>query len=78
MSNSISALSTVPAGSIGDGGASIIRQNIGSGKKDRALKVFKSVFLVDVAWGTLGFYLHGYFSTRFSRYFRAEMQCLPN
>ena len=43
--------------SIGDGGASIIRQNIGSGKKDRALKVFKSVFLVDVAWGTLGFLL---------------------
>ena len=37
VSNSISALSTVPAGSIGDGGASIIRQNIGSGKKDRAL-----------------------------------------
>ncbi len=36
VSNSISALSTVPAGSIGDGGASIIRQNIGSGKKDRA------------------------------------------
>ena len=57
VSNSISALSTVPAGSIGDGGASIIRQNIGSGKKDRALKVFKSVFLVDVAWGTLGFLL---------------------
>ena len=57
VSNSVSALSTVPAGSIGDGGASIIRQNIGSGKKDRALKVFKSVFLVDVAWGTLGFLL---------------------
>ena len=36
VSNSISALSTVPAGSIGDGGASIIRQNIGSGKRDRA------------------------------------------
>ena len=78
VSNSISALSTVPAGSIGDGGASIIRQNIGSGKKDRALKVFKSVFLVDVAWEHWDFYLHGYFSTRFSRYFRAEMQCLPN
>lgn len=57
ISNSISALSTVPAGSIGDGGAAIIRQNIGSGKRDRALQVFRSVFIVDVAWGTLGFLL---------------------
>lgn len=54
ISNSISALSTVPAGSIGDGGAAIIRQNIGSGKRNRALQVFRSVFIVDVAWGTLG------------------------
>lgn len=57
ISNSISALSTVPAGSIGDGGAAIIRQNIGGGKRRRALQVFRSVFLVDVAWGTLGFFL---------------------
>lgn len=57
ISNSISALSTVPAGSIGDGGAAIIRQNVGSGKRDRALQVFRSVFIVDVAWGTLGFLL---------------------
>lgn len=40
VSNSISSLSTVPAGSIGDGGAAIIRQNIGGGNKERALKVF--------------------------------------
>ena len=36
VSNSVSALSTVPAGSIGDGGAALIRQNIGHGNPQRA------------------------------------------
>ena len=40
VSNSVSALSTVPAGSIGDGGAALIRQNIGHGNPQRALKFF--------------------------------------
>lgn len=55
VSNSISALSTTSAGSIGDGGAAIIRQNVGNGNKDRALRVFGCVFLVDVVWGVVGF-----------------------
>lgn len=57
VSNSMSALSTVPAGSIGDGGAALIRQNIGHGNLDRALKLFRCVFVVDLAWGILGFVL---------------------
>lgn len=57
VSNTVSALSTVPAGSIGDGGAALIRQNIGNSNPDRALKVFRSVFIVDVVWGVLGFLL---------------------
>ena len=55
VSNSISALSTVPAGSIGDGGAAIIRQNIGAGNKERALKVFGTVFATDMVCGVFGF-----------------------
>lgn len=55
VSNSISALSTVPAGTIGDGGAAVIRQNIGNDNKERALRVFGCVFLVDVIWGIVGF-----------------------
>lgn len=55
VSNSISALSTVPAGSIGDGGAAIIRQNLGSGKLNRALRAFRTVFAVDMVWGGVGF-----------------------
>lgn len=55
VSNSISALSTVPATSIGDGGAAIIRQNVGNENKERALRVFGCVFLVDVIWGVVGF-----------------------
>ena len=55
VSNSISALSTVPAGSIGDGGAAVIRQNIGSGKLCRALRAFRVVFAVDMVWGVFGF-----------------------
>lgn len=55
VSNSISSLSTVPAGSIGDGGAAIIRQNIGGGNKERALKVFGTVFATDIIWGVFGF-----------------------
>lgn len=55
VSNSISALSTVPAGSIGDGGAAIIRQNIGVGNKERALKVFGTVFATDMVCGVFGF-----------------------
>ena len=57
VSNSISALSTVPAGSIGDGGAALIRQNIGHGNPQRALKIFRCVFIVDFVWGVLGFIL---------------------
>ncbi len=57
VSNSVSALSTMPAASIGDGGAALIRQNIGNQNPDRALQVFRSVFLVDVVWGTAGFLL---------------------
>lgn len=55
ISNTISALSTVPAGSIGDGGAAIIRQNLGNSNPSRALKVFRCVFIVDVIWGVIGF-----------------------
>ena len=55
VSNSISSLSTVPAGSIGDGGAAIIRQNTGGGNKERALKVFGTVFATDIIWGVFGF-----------------------
>lgn len=55
VSNSMSALSTVPAGSIGDGGAAVIRQNIGSGKLRRALRAFRVVFAVDMIWGVFGF-----------------------
>lgn len=55
VSNSISALSTVPAGSIGDGGAAVIRQNVGNGNRERALRVFGCVFLIDVIWGVVGF-----------------------
>lgn len=55
VSNSMSALSTVPAGSIGDGGAAVIRQNIGSGKLRRALRAFRVVFAVDMVWGVFGF-----------------------
>lgn len=55
VSNSISALSTVPATTIGDGGAAIVRQNVGSGQRLRALYVFRCVFVIDVVWGTLGF-----------------------
>ena len=57
VSNSVSALSTVPAGSIGDGGAALIRQNIGHGNPQRALKIFRCVFIVDFVWGVLGFIL---------------------
>ena len=57
VSNSVSALSTVPAGSIGDGGAALIRQNIGYGNLQRALKIFRCVFIVDFVWGVLGFIL---------------------
>lgn len=55
VSNSMSALSTVPAGSIGDGGAAVIRQNIGNGKLRRALRAFRVVFAVDMVWGVFGF-----------------------
>lgn len=55
VSNSISALSTMPASTIGDGGAAVIRQNIGNDNKERALRVFGCVFLVDVIWGVFGF-----------------------
>lgn len=55
VSNSISALSTTSAGSIGDGGAAIIRQNVGGGNRERALRVFGCVFVVDILWGAVGF-----------------------
>lgn len=55
VSNSISALSTTSAGSIGDGGAAIIRQNVGSGNRERALRVFGCVFVIDILWGAVGF-----------------------
>ena len=58
VSNSVSALSTVPAGSIGDGGAALIRQNIGHGNPQLSPEnFFGAFFIVDFVWGVLGFIL---------------------
>lgn len=55
VSNSISSISTMPPSSIGDGGAAIIRQNLGAGNKHRALKVFRSILIINLVFGMIAF-----------------------
>lgn len=54
VSNSISSLTTMPPSSIGDGGAAIIRQNIGGHNKNRALIAFRCIFLINIILGFIG------------------------
>lgn len=57
VSNSMSSLSTMPPSSIGDGGAAIIRQNLGNKNKPRALEVFKCIFVINLLLGIFGFFV---------------------
>lgn len=57
VSNSISAISTTPPSSIGDGGSAIIRQNIGAGNKNRVLDVFRTLLIINIIYGTVGLIL---------------------
>ena len=57
VSNTMSSLSTMPPNSIGDGGAAVIRQNIGAGNKQRALMAFRCIFVVNIILGIAGFAL---------------------
>lgn len=54
ISNTISSLTTMPPSSIGDGGAAIIRQNLGAGNKARALRAFCCILWINLALGAAG------------------------
>lgn len=55
VSNTISSISTTPPTSIGDGGAAIISQNLGNNNKSRAIIFFRSILIVNVVFGIVGF-----------------------
>lgn len=57
VSNAISAISTMPPSSIGDGGAAMIRQNVGGGNKKRAFLFFRCIFILNFILGIVGFAL---------------------
>ncbi|MBP1559989.1 MAG: MATE family efflux transporter [Oscillospiraceae bacterium] len=53
VSNNIDGLSTALQNGFQEGGASIISQNIGAGKHERALAAFRETLIINVALGTV-------------------------
>lgn len=54
VSNNMSAISTVPPTSIGDGGSAIIRQNTGAGNNNRVIPVFRTVLIINILYSLIG------------------------
>ena len=55
ISNRISSIATTPPLGIQDAEASLISQNLGAGQRERALKIFRFTFLVNLILGTVLF-----------------------
>ena len=69
VSNNISSFSTTPPNSICDGGAAIIRQNIGNDNSDRALDAFRKIFWLNLLVGVGGVLLTNLFLAQIVRLF---------
>ncbi len=57
VSNCISAITVTPTTSIGDGGAAMIRQNLGNENKSRALVFFRTILCINIIFGAIGLLL---------------------
>jgi len=69
ISNNIGGLTTNPQNGFQEGGAAIISQNLGAGKADRALEVFKKVLVVNIIVGIIGFILTRFYLGQISMIF---------
>ena len=66
ISNNINGIDTTMQNGFQDGGASIISQNLGAGKTDRALDAFKKILIANVIIGFVGWFLLNLFISQIS------------